>query len=128
MGLASVKFEVQLTDINCGECGGTYAINERFRQQKQQNGGGWTCPYCKCNWGFFGKTEAQKLADQLKAEQERRTAALARENEERARADKAERALKMHKKRVKNGTCPCCKRTFVQLQRHMAAKHPGFAS
>lgn len=28
------------------------------------------------------------------------------------------------KKRAATGTCPCCGRSFVQLRRHMAAKHP----
>jgi chemotaxis response regulator CheB len=30
------------------------------------------------------------------------------------------------KKRVANGVCPCCNRTFKQLARHMKAKHPEF--
>lgn len=28
------------------------------------------------------------------------------------------------KKRVQGGACPCCNRHFVQLERHMATKHP----
>ena len=31
------------------------------------------------------------------------------------------------KKRVGNGVCPCCNRQFVNLQRHMATQHPGYA-
>lgn len=30
------------------------------------------------------------------------------------------------KKRAANGVCPCCNRTFVDLARHMAGKHPTF--
>lgn len=30
------------------------------------------------------------------------------------------------KNRVSNGTCPCCNRSFQNLQRHMANKHPDF--
>jgi hypothetical protein len=30
------------------------------------------------------------------------------------------------RKRVGNGTCPCCNRTFRQLAAHMADKHPDF--
>jgi hypothetical protein len=31
------------------------------------------------------------------------------------------------KRRVKCGVCPCCKRSFANLRRHMEAKHKGFA-
>lgn len=29
-------------------------------------------------------------------------------------------------RRIGNGVCPCCNRTFAQLARHMAHKHPDF--
>lgn len=32
--------------------------------------------------------------------------------------------LKAQTERVKNGVCPCCKRSFQNLRRHMASKHP----
>lgn len=31
------------------------------------------------------------------------------------------------KKRTANGVCPCCTRSFTDLRRHMASKHPGFS-
>ncbi len=30
------------------------------------------------------------------------------------------------KKRVANGVCPCCHRHFVNVERHMATKHPDY--
>lgn len=30
--------------------------------------------------------------------------------------------------RIKNGVCPCCNRSFTDLHRHMANKHPDFAT
>lgn len=35
-------------------------------------------------------------------------------------------ALRKVSVRVKNGVCPCCKRTFSCLADHMASKHPEF--
>lgn len=32
------------------------------------------------------------------------------------------------KNRVANGVCPCCNRTFMNLQRHMATRHKGFVA
>lgn len=131
--VATINEVVELTAINCGECGGTYAINERYRKQKEQKGGGWNCPYCDCSWGYFGKTEAQRLKEQLEAE--RRGKELAqkqaeRERERTAAANRRARAQKAAKtrviNRVKNGVCPCCNRHFANLHRHMQSQHPDF--
>ena len=122
MGLP-LAVTVELTQISCGDCGGTYAINERYRQQKYEKGQSWNCPYCRCGWGYE-KGENQILREQVEAEKRRTQLALARENEERAEKEKAERKLK----RVSKGVCPECKRTFHNLARHMACKHRALKS
>lgn len=125
---------VELAVINCGVCGGTYAINERRRSWCQENAKGWFCPYCKNNWGYFGKTEAQRLRDQLAEERQRRqhaqqNARLAdeRAEHERRRALGYKGQMARTKKRIGNGVCPCCNRTFKDLQQHMTTKHPEYA-
>jgi len=119
MALAAIQVTVELTEINCGECGGTYAINERYRLQKYQRGESWTCPYCRTGWGYAGNSENEKLRRELAAEKQRKEAALARENELRVEKEKVERKLK----RVNRGVCPECNRSFQNLVRHMAGKH-----
>ena len=128
---------VELTTINCG-CGGTYAINERFREIKQERGGYWHCPYCG-NHVSYSETDLDKLKKQLarekhnaEQEQARLRQSLDRANEranynERRRAA-AQGQLTKVKKRVSNGVCPCCNRTFQDLQRHMANKHPDYTA
>ena len=56
------------------------------------------------------------VTDEQRAEDEAREA-LARE----AKAISAKRRIE---KRIHAGVCPCCNRSFPNLQRHMAAKHP----
>jgi hypothetical protein len=78
----------KLHTVNCGSCGGIYAIQERYRAQCEEEGKGWHCPYCKCNWGYFNDNENARLKKQLKAaeaEQERlkRTAQFQKEQKER---------------------------------------------
>lgn len=119
MALAAIQVTVELTEINCGECGGTYAINERYRQQKYQKGETWNCPYCRTGWGYSGNSENAKLKRELEDERKRKEAALCRENEQRAEKEKLERKLK----RVGSGVCPDCNRTFQNLARHMCSKH-----
>lgn len=119
MAQAQIKMLVTLTEINCGECAGTYAINERYRQQQYQKGGTWTCPYCKTGWGYSGNSENEKLKRELEAEKARKLDALSRANVAATERDKLARKLK----RVSRGVCPECRRTFSNLARHMACKH-----
>lgn len=125
---------VELATIHCGCCGGTYAINERHRAQCYQEGGSWHCPYCRVSWGYANNNENAKLKRELEAERKRKEwaeqearnqAGLRRQAEHRERAQKA--AKTRIKNRVQHGVCPCCTRTFENLARHMATKHPGYA-
>ncbi len=134
MAKVAIQFEVELAQIDCGCCGGTYAINERYRLKQYEEGGSWTCPYCKVGWGYSNNNENAKLKRQLKEEQERKDRALAEANTLRFERDRAQETLvkvtqeaKRLKKRVTNGVCPCCTRSFQNLKRHMATKHPEHA-
>lgn len=40
----------------------------------------------------------------------------------------ANREAARQRKRAAAGVCPCCKRSFVQLGRHMKNQHPDYAS
>lgn len=112
--LASVELALTLTEISCGECGGVYAINERYRRQCQEYGKSWACPYCKVGWGYANKGD-------LEQERERHQKTLSRLNEQTAERERLEHKLK----RVSRGVCPHCNRSFINLARHMACKHKG---
>lgn len=80
--------------------------------------------YCPNGHGqVYTKSDAQKLREQLAAEQARHQATLARENEQRAEKERLERKLK----RVGRGVCPECNRSFANLARHMNCKHKASA-
>lgn len=112
MGQPQVNLATVYTQIDCGSCGGVYAINERYRQHCQDYGRSWHCPYCQTGWGFAGKGE-------LKQEQERHQNTLSRLNALQTEKDAIERKLK----RVNRGVCPHCNRSFQNLARHMKCKH-----
>ena len=124
----TVEFGVQLTTINCGECSGTYAINERYRENRERDGDGWHCPYCRVGWGYWGNGKIEKLEKELKAVRKRKEWAEqeAKNAENRRRAEKA--AKTRIKNRIANGVCPCCNRSFKDLHRHMQSKHPDYAT
>lgn len=100
------------------------------------------CPYGHPQVFREGPTEADVLRlerDRLKqkvvqVEDEKRIAwntAKARE-EARSAAERRASAARGQATRLKNraaaGLCPCCNRSFVNLQRHMATKHKSFVA
>lgn len=125
---------VNLEEMNCGCCGGTYALNARYIQQKREKGGFWNCPYCKESWGY--PEDGTEIA-KLKKEIERKEQTIAREraahDQTRAsrdaafRREAAQKAAKTRlKNRVSNGVCPCCQRSFSNLREHMKKQHPAY--
>lgn len=91
--------------------------------------------YCPAGHGqhYTGPSDVEKLKKQLEAAEQQigtLTARARHEQDQREAAERNERAAKRElnrtKKRVSNGVCPCCNRTFVNLQRHMAGRHPDY--
>lgn len=130
--LTQVQATAELTTIHCGKCGGIYAIAARYRQEKYNRGGYWHCPYCQCSWGYVS-SEIDRMKDQLAAkerelESERKRKEWAQQ--EAKIAERRRRALKAvvtkTKNRIAHGVCPCCRRNFDNLRRHMQTKHPRY--
>jgi ssDNA-binding Zn-finger/Zn-ribbon topoisomerase 1 len=121
----SITFQevVTLERLQCGSCGGVFAMTQHFLETKRMESGGYHCPYCGEVRGWW-KSEADKIREQLEEKSKLLTAAkcdLLREQHEKA---ELERKLS----RTKNGVCPCCNRTFQNLGRHMKTKHKDFVS
>lgn len=130
-----LELTVTLHSVSCGSCGGVYAINNSYRDKCYKEGLSWTCPYCKCGWGWGGKGENQILREQLAAkeaaltmERAHKAAALTRANVAEVAKTKLEREATRGKTRAAAGVCPCCPRTFVNLRRHLSTKHPEYVS
>jgi hypothetical protein len=72
------------------------------------------------------KQENARLEDHRRAAERAEQAALEHANYERRRVAAAKGQITRLKNRAAAGVCPCCSRTFVNLQRHMATKHAKF--
>lgn len=132
--MAATQLEIRV----CPSCGVTYALPERLVMDRREKGGEWYCPNGHALG--FSKTDADRLredAAKLRAkldDEKRNTDWWKQRNQEarkeaehqEARANGYKGALTKFKKRVGNGVCPCCNRTFVDLGRHMETKHPAF--
>lgn len=127
------KFEVNGINfemMECGKCGCLFCVNQHFVDERRMDGGTWYCP------NGHPRVFKESFLDRANREHREREQRLqAQINEERhARlvaeraAEKERRARRKVEKRVAAGVCPCCNRTFEDLQRHMKTKHKDYAA
>ena len=121
--------EVQTIIVwNCEGCGVLYGATQDFLQLRRTDGKGFYCPNgCR---RFYTETAAKKLAqaeERLAAEKgwsSRLSESLAAE-EKRHAVTKGQ--LTKTRNHIQAGVCPDCHRQFVNVERHMASKHPRVA-
>lgn len=135
--MIALTVAVNLEQVTCPGCGGVYAISAEWKAEARRLGSFkqcWTCPYCKTERGYGENVAArqQNEIERLKADATRQADELRRVREERdhhwIERKKTLTRLVNLKARVSNGVCPCCRRSFENLQRHMATKHPAYAA
>lgn len=130
MAAVSLRRELNIEIITCGECGVEFGLTDFFVAARKQSHANFYCPNGHArHWP--AKNEAEVLKEKLAAVEKERDAAVKRKEwAEQAEgiASKERDAAKAEaarlRKRAQNGACPCCKRTFSNLARHMAIKHP----
>lgn len=119
--------------IDCICCGLSFAIPETLYRAWVQRERTVHCPGCDGNLSPAGKTEADRLRDELvrakqrteQAEEDaRRNYAWAQREQRRVSARKAV-ATRLRRK-LAAGRCPCCSHKFKDLAAHMKARHPKF--
>lgn len=113
-----------VVEITCGKCAIRFAVPQSFYDIRQVDSATFYCPLGHSQHYPAGKTEKQ-LANERAEWLERQ---LANRDEdlrsERASHSATKGQLTKAKKRAAAGVCPCCHRSFVQLSRHIATKHP----
>ena len=111
----------------CGSCGVWYTVPEIVYDCHKREGGYHCCPNGHSRGWEKGsnaieRENIRRERDQLKQDAARLNDELAAE---RKRAEEAERKIVRVHKRAAAGVCPCCNRTFLNVQRHMKSKHPN---
>lgn len=137
--LKTISHKQQLVTETCYSCGVLFAMMKEFYDERRRDHRSFWCPNGHAQ-SYSGKTEAQKLKEQLDEERRQRQSAEQRvamyadeAREEREKAEHERHRANGYKghatritKRAKAGVCPCCNRTVSQLARHMASQHPEF--
>jgi hypothetical protein len=115
--------------ITCCSCGCRFGVPKDYEQGKRNNKETFYCP----NGHPLSYKESE--ADKLRRERDRLAQRLAEKDDsirfERERREQVEKRLSATRgvvtrirKRVGNGVCPCCTRSFTNLRSHMATEHP----
>lgn len=125
---STMEVTSELTVLTCW-CGMIHAVPTVMRDhqlRKHNNGENVPDIYCPLGHGHVpsGKSKVQ-IEREKRAEVEAQLAARTRDlSTERAAHAATKTKLTKQTRRVTNGVCPECKRTFVQLSRHMKSQHP----
>lgn len=128
---AVLNFNQALSTLTCYKCGIVFAVPQYFRQKRNEDKECFWCPNGHSQ--AFVESKVQRLQKQLEAE--KRSAEWWRLNSQskdrtikgqNIQIGKVKAKLKRTEIRVSHGVCPCCNRSFVNMQRHMKTKHPDY--
>jgi hypothetical protein len=117
----NVWFETE----TCCNCGMAFAMEVSFQRARRADHKSFYCP-AGHGQHYTGKTEEQKLREQLEQEQRRLEQARTARDRVIHERDAIAKAHKKMRVRVANGVCPCCNRSFDNLRSHMATQHSDF--
>jgi hypothetical protein len=131
--VAKVQIEFEMKTEKCINCGVPFGLPDYFRNELLRSHHTFYCPNGHGQI-YSGENKEEQLARELAESYKRlefsRNEARSLKNqrdEMEAKLKTATASTKRLKTRIKNGVCPCCKRTFKQLARHIENKHPNYS-
>lgn len=136
--MSTVSVDVNLAIETCYRCGLVFGLPDYMQARCRRDGATFYCP--NGHGQVYAEPEVDRLKQEIKkAKQEaarlrgyldQTEAQLADEQGSRRLAERRAAAARGQvtkiKKRVANGVCPCCQRTFADLARHMKGQHPDW--
>jgi hypothetical protein len=119
---------VTLAYQECLTCAVAFAIPKTMVDQAATWGGFFCCPNGHSQgWEKRNsKSENDKLRDEVAQLQSNVKYKQEQIEAERKRTIAAKAEKTKLENRIKNGVCPCCQRSFINMRRHIATKHPEF--
>lgn len=117
----AIEINQTLVTEECCNCHMLFAVTQDFHQIAKDTGRGFYCPLGHCQ--SYSETTVMRLQKE-KASLEQQLL-MAKDNAvlEMKRREQVERQAKRVNKRIHNGVCPQCHRSFDNVRRHMATKH-----
>jgi hypothetical protein len=115
-----VDQKVEMDSSTCCECGIRSYVPASFKAERRSDHRTFYCPNGHAQH-FPQQSETERLRKEL-SQAEIEKSRLARDLEAKSKS------LAQVTKRIANGVCPCCQRTFKQLVAHMKNKHPEYVA
>ena len=122
-----MDLQVQFVAVSMDGCGHVTALPRAVYDQRREDHQGFWCSTCGRE-NYFPRQSDLELALEAQARAEEQAKSAER------RAQYAENSLRVTrghltriKRRIAAGVCPCCKRSFRDLARHMTGQRPGYA-
>lgn len=128
--MTSVTLGLELEIVHCAECSTPFGPTEDFIDRRRRDGRTFWCPNGHKNH-YKGESDAAKikrLADEAAASRARTDQVRAERDAVRRQLTATKGVVTRTRKRIANGVCPCCDRSFTNLHRHMTTKHPDYVS
>lgn len=127
-----------MSTIVCCDCGIQFVVPENWHRKRLEDKRTFWCP--NGHQQAYVKSKVDKLAEELSRARQQLAQKDDEIQKERDRVYQVTETLAFRerqlattkgvvtklKKRAVHGVCPCCNRTFENLSRHMATKHPQF--
>ena len=132
----ATEFATNFVSITCATCGLVFWTPADWEQSRREKHDTFYCPNGHSNY-FPSKTAQERDLEEKTAEVDRLRKQIAWKEGMLKNANKHNVVLKGQLTKTKNkaaqalrrhaaGVCPCCRRTFSQLVRHMSTKHPDY--
>jgi hypothetical protein len=116
---------VVLEILDCPSCGCLYALAKNVATDQRERGGQHYCPNGhSLSWK---ENDLARAREELERERRRSASLTSQLDQERASHVATRGQLTKIRNRIAKGVCPCCRRSFVNVGRHMATKHPDYA-
>jgi hypothetical protein len=122
-----------IKSVRMAGCGHIVYMSADQMAELRQTHKTYYCTICKYSNYFPQESDVEALERQLTTVKDQRDTSRRTTRTVRHERDAIKRSLTAHKghttrikKRIAAGVCTCCNRTFKNLARHMANKHPDY--
>ena len=119
----TTEIVITLRHITCCRCGCVFGMSEKHQQERRDDHRSFYCPNGHSNY-YPSESREERLERQLRAANSQRTHLSDQLQAEKRSAAALRGHITRMKKRIANGVCPCCNRSFANVRRHMQTQHP----
>lgn len=122
-GLTYTKTVTMITEVCCN-CGVLFGIPSDFRDDVRRTKQTFYCP--NGHGQSYTKSTYEIEIEKLKRDKEQLEGSLSNVVAGKIQLEKQLKKSNRELKRVKNGVCPCCNRSFQNLHNHIKNQHPEY--